>query len=155
MLCEELKQVDRSGLWRAGAAIGLCLGLAVPAWGQDEAPEEESAPLQATAVPDANDQVVILSNGIPTTELRIREPGVRTHENLHGIGERTDPASIPTLGPESQAVETIYHGTLSYGEPDGIPTRSGVGTRVIQPITTHEIASPPPTSRIRYHGGFR
>jgi hypothetical protein len=116
MLREELKQMDRSRLWRASAAIGLCLGLAVPAWGQDEAPEEESAPLQAAAVPDANDQVVILSNGVPTTELRIREPGVRTHENLHGIGERTDPASIPTLGPGSQAVETRGAGWHPHAE---------------------------------------
>jgi hypothetical protein len=100
--------------WGRSVVIGLCLtlGLALPAQGEDEPAVGETSPLQVTVVPDPNDQVVILSNGVPTTEVRIRQPEVRTHENLHPIGERTDPESIPTRGPSSQAVDIVYHGTV-------------------------------------------
>ncbi len=137
--------------------VGLCLtlGLALPAQGQDEPAVEETPPIEVTVIPDPNDQVVILSNGVPITELRIRQPGVRTYENTHPIGERTDPASIPTRGPSSQAIDIIYHETQDYGEPNGIRTRGVAETRVFQPIRTHRISDPSDESRIRYHGGFR
>jgi hypothetical protein len=143
--------------WGRSVVIGLCLtlGLALPAQGEDEPAVGETSPLQVTVVPDPNDQVVILSNGVPTTEVRIRQPEVRTHENLHPIGERTDPESIPTRGPSSQAVDIVYHGTVDYGEPSGIRTRGVVGSRSFQPITTHRISDPSDDSSIRYHGGFR
>jgi hypothetical protein len=143
--------------WVRSVVVGLCLGLglALPAQGQDEPVTEETPPIEVTVVPDPNDQVVILSNGVPATEVRIRQPEVRTYENLHPIGELTDPASIPTRGMSSQAVDTIYHGTVDYGEPSGIRTRGIAGSREYQPITTHGISDSPDESRIRYHGGFR
>ena len=147
----------KRSVWGQSVVVGLCLilGLALPAQGQDEPAVEETAPILVTVIPDPNDQVVILSNGVPTTEVRIRQPMVRTYEDLHPIGEWTDPASIPTRGLDSQAVDVIYHGTVDYGEPSGIRTRGIAGTRVYQPITTHRISDSPDDSRIRYHGGFR
>ena len=111
------------GVWGRAAVVGLCLawGLALPAQGQDEPAVEETSPIEVTVVPDPNDQIVILSNGIPLTELRIRPQGVRTHETLHPVGEWTDPASIPTRGLGSQAVDTAT------------PTPAQVGTTPVVP----------------------
>ena len=150
------EQTDRRRPWRATPLAGLCLSLALalPVGAQEQAPEDEGPPLRVREVPDPNDAVVILSNGVPSTEIRIRVPGVRTYEDRHPIGERSDPASIPTRGPASQPVDVVYHGTIDYGEPSGIPTR-GIGTLEIEPIPTHGIAGPRGPSRIRYHGGFR
>jgi hypothetical protein len=150
-----LRNEQKRGARGIAVTVGLCLGLALPAQAEDEPAVEETSPLEVTVVPDPNDQVVIISNGVPTTELRIRQPEVRTHEDLHRIGERTDPASIPTRGMSSTAVDTIYHGTRDYGQPNAIRTHGVVGAPVSQPITTHRINDPPDDSRIRYHGGFR
>jgi hypothetical protein len=151
-----LQDERKRGAWASAFGAGLCLtlGLALPAQAADEPAAEKTPPLEATVVPDPNDEVLILSNGVPTTEVRIRQPEVRIYEDPHRIGEWTDQASIPTRGPGSQAADIIYHGTVDYGEPSGITVRR-VGSPSSQSIRTHRFDEAVDDSNIRYHGGFR
>lgn len=146
--------------WRRGgrvvvSALAVVVGLALPALGQEEPEDEGAASLEVGVVPDPNDPVLILSDGIPPLEIRVRRPQVRTHQSLHTIDRLPDPDGIPTRGMSSRPVDTVYHGTLDYAEPTLLRTRRAAGQRVFHPIRTHAIGLPAGDARIRYHGGFR
>lgn len=145
------KKGGQRGLARA-LVVGLAAGWAagVPAHAQ-EALSDDASPVEVITVPKRNEFVLQTPRG----PIRVREPGLRTHENLFPFAYRSEEGSIPTRGLSDRAVDVIYHVTLDFGQSSAIRTRRSAGTRVYQPIVTHPIAAEGNGSAIRYHGGFR
>ena len=148
MRCARRKQ----GRW-AGLGLSLVLGLGV-AWPAGAADGEEALAAEPDAVED-NDRVGFSQIGVTSVEVRLREIGVRTYENLHPIDRWTDQVGLPTRGMSSRPVDIIYHRPRSYGEPSGIVTRRIATFSPDDRIPTHRVSDSVDGSPIRYHGGFR
>lgn len=128
--------------------LALCWVAAGPVAAQEALGDERS--VEVIVVPERNELVLQTARG----PIRVREPGLRTYENLFPLGYRSEAGSIPTRGLSDRPVDLIYHGILDDGGSE-IRTRRAAGTRVYQPIPTHPIAAAGNGSAIRYHGSFR